>query len=267
MKRILQIGNSIAFVSVVFINYLSNTGLMNNTTIGEISGSYRSLFTPAGYTFAIWGVIYFLLFGFVIYQGRSLWSKKVKNDDFVTRTGWWFIVSCIFNSAWVFAWIFEYTGLSCVLILLLLFSLLQIIFKNRMKLDVESLPIITFLWWPFVIYSGWVTVASIANISTYLIKIGWEGFGISDVIWAIILIIIATLINIIVIWKRNMCEFALVGAWALVGIGSANIDNHDIITYTAFISAVLLIIISGIHGIKNFHMSVFKKLKELMVNK
>ena len=72
MKKILQIGNGIAFVSVVFINYFSNTGLLNNTTIGEISKDLNSLFTPAGYAFSIWGLIYLLLLGFAIYQGRSL---------------------------------------------------------------------------------------------------------------------------------------------------------------------------------------------------
>lgn len=251
MKKILQIGNGIAFVSVVFINYLSNTGLMNNTTIGEVSDSYRSLFTPAGYTFAIWGLIYLLLFGFIIYQGRSLWSKSVKNEDFILNTGWWFILSCVFNSAWVFAWIYEYTGISCILIFLLLFSLLKIIITNHMQLEDKPWSKVVLFYWPFVIYSGWVTVASIANVSTYLIKIGWDSFGFSDVTWAILLISIATLINIYMVFKRNMRAFAFVGAWALIGIGNANKGNYEVITYTAFISAILLILITCIHVFKN----------------
>ena len=105
MKKILQILNGIAFVSVVFINYLSNTGVMNGKTIGSLSDSIRSLFTPAGYAFSIWGLIYLFLLGFVIYQGRSLFVK-VKNDDFVEKIGFWFIISCIANSAWIFAWIY-----------------------------------------------------------------------------------------------------------------------------------------------------------------
>jgi len=264
MKKILQVGNAVAFVSVVFINYLSNTGLLNNTTIGEVSDSYKSLFTPAGYTFAIWGIIYLLLFGFVVYQGRSLWSKKVKNDDFVLKTGWWFIASCVFNSAWVFAWIYEYTFISCILIFLLLISLLKIVLINRMELDDEPLPIIIFLWWPFVIYSGWVTVASIANVSTYLTKIGWDGFGISEIIWTLILICIATIINSVVIWKRNMREFALVGAWALIGIGNANKNTYETITYTAFVAAGILLILSAIHGYKNRDTNLFTKLKNMI---
>ncbi|MEH1009091.1 tryptophan-rich sensory protein [Winogradskyella sp. ECml5-4] len=261
MKKTLQIGNIIALLITIFINYLSNTGTLNNTTIGEVSNSYRSLFTPAGYTFAIWGVIYLLLIGFVIYQGRGLF-KDVKNDDVVLKTGWWFILSCLFNSLWVFAWIYEYTGVSCIFIFLLLFSLLKIVVNNRMELDDEPLPIIAFVWWPFVIYSGWVTVASIANVSTYLVKIDWGGFGWSDVTWTIILIAIAVFINVIITWKRNMREFALVGAWALIGIGNANKLNNETLMYIAFISAAILIISSSIHGFKNRDTSPLVKLKE-----
>ncbi|MBU2927148.1 tryptophan-rich sensory protein [Winogradskyella psychrotolerans] len=259
MKKTLQIGNGVALVAAIVINYLSNTGLLNNTTIGEVSNSYDSLFTPAGYTFAIWGLIYIMLLGFAIYQGRSLFVK-VKNDDFVLKTGWWFMLSCLFNSLWVFAWIYEYTAVSCVFIFLLLFSLLKIVINNRMELDDEPLPIIAFVWWPFVIYSGWVTVASIANVSTYLVKIGWEGFELSAVTWTIIMITIAVAINLVITWKRNMREFALVGAWALIGIGNANKLSHDTIMYIAFISAVILVISSSIHGFKNRETSPFKKL-------
>ena len=261
MKKTLQISNGIAFVSVVIINYISNTGIINNTTIGDVSDSYKSLFTPAGYTFAIWGVIYFLLLGFVINQGRSLWSKNLKEDGFVLKTGWWFVLSCLFNMTWIFAWIYQYTGLSCILILLLLFSLLKIVINNRMELDNEPIPVILFLWWPFVIYSGWVTVASIANIASYLTKINWNGFGISDTAWTLIFIGVAVCINFFMIWKRNMREFAMVGAWALIGIGVANKNSYDFITYTAFGGAVLLLVISAIHGFKNRKENPFYKLK------
>ena len=250
MKKVLQISNGLALGSAIFINYLSNTGIMNNTTIGEVSDDYKSLFTPAGYTFAIWGIIYLLLFSFAIYQGRSLFVK-VKDDSFVLKTGWWFVASCVFNSLWVFAWIYEYTGLSCVFIFLLLVALLKIVMNNRMELDDKPFSIIVFLWWPFVIYAGWVTVASIANVSTYLIKIGWDRFGLSETLWALIMITIAVIINLAVTWKRNMREFALVGVWALIGIANANKEVNETIMSVAFLGAGILLINIAIHGFRN----------------
>ncbi|WP_179338304.1 tryptophan-rich sensory protein [Winogradskyella ludwigii] len=261
MKKTLQIGNGIAFIATVFINYLSNTGALNNTTIGEVSNSYRSLFTPAGYTFAIWGIIYLLLLSFVVFQSRSLFIK-VKNDDFVLKTGWWFMLSCLFNSLWVFAWIYEYTGVSCLFIFLLLGSLFKIVINNRMELDDKPFPVIAFVWWPFVIYSGWVTVASIANVSTYLVKMGWDGFGLSNITWTIILILVAVVINVVITWQRNMREFALVGAWALIGIGNANQLTNETIMYIAFLSAAVLIISSSIHSFKNRKTNPLIKFKQ-----
>lgn len=258
MKKLLQILNGIAFVSVIFINYLSNTGAMDGKTIGGVSDNIKSLFTPAGYAFSIWGIIYLLLLGFVIYQGRSLFVK-VKNDDFVLKIGFWFIVSCIANSAWVFCWIYGYTGLSCICIFILLISLLKIVVNNKMELFDASKSTIVFLWWPFVIYSGWVTVASIANVSSYLVKIDWNGFGISAEVWTIIMIAIATIINIIVIYKRNMREFALVGTWALIAIGAANYDNYITVANNAFIAAGILFVLAAYHGFKNRKSNPFIK--------
>ncbi|AQS94271.1 hypothetical protein BXQ17_09440 [Polaribacter sp. BM10] len=258
MKKFLQITNGIAFVAMVFINYLSNTGAMNNTTIGSVSKNLNTLFTPAGYAFSIWGIIYLLLFGFVIYQGRSLFVD-VKDNNFVDKIGFWFLISCLANMAWVFCWIYEFTGLSCICIFILLFSILKIVVNNKMEIWDAPLSIIFFLWWPFVIYAGWVTVASIANVSSYLVKINWSGFGISPVIWTIILIIIATIINLIVTWSRNLREFALVGAWALIAIGVANKNNT--IETIAFVAATILILSSTMHAYQNRATSPVNKLK------
>ena len=260
MKKILQILNGIAFVSVIVINYLSNTGLMNGKTIGTVSDNINSLFTPAGYAFSIWGLIYLFLLAFIIYQGRSLFVK-VSNDDFILKIGYWFIISCIANSAWVFCWVYGYTGISCLFIFLLLISLLKIVLNNNMEMFDASKSTIVFLWWPFVIYSGWVTVASVANVSSYLVKINWDGFGLSPENWTIIMIIIATIINATVIFKRNLREFALVGAWALIAIGVANTNSFSVIANTAFSAAGLLVVLALYHGFKNRKTNpFFKKL-------
>lgn len=136
-----------------------------------------------------------------------------------------------------------------------------------MELDDKPFPIIVFIWWPFVIYSGWVTVASIANVSTYLTKIGWDGFGLSETIWTIILITIALLINQYMIWKRNMREFALVGAWAHIGIANANQMEYVTIEIFAYTVAAILVISSGLHSYKNRATNPFIKFKQWSASK
>lgn len=255
MKRILQISNGIALVSTIIINYLSNTGAINGKTIGGVSDKLITHFTPAGYAFSIWGFIYLLLIGFIFYQGRSLFSNSTKSDDAVLRIGWWFVLSCIANSAWVFLWLYGYTGISCLFILLLLFSLMQIIYRCRLELDYETYTHILFVAWPFVFYAGWVTVASIANISAYLNKIEWDGFGVSDDNWAIVLIVIAVIINLKAIYDRNLREFALVGAWALIAIGIRNQEMYHNIRDMAYLGAGILLFNCGIHAYRQYRKS------------
>lgn len=261
MKKTLQIANIIAFVLTVFINYLSNTGAINNTTIGDVSDASKNLFTPAGYAFSIWGLIYLLLLGFVIYQSRSLFTK-VRNDEFILRTGWWFVLSCFANIMWITFWLYGYMEFSILAIFVLLFSLISIVLRNDMELNDEPISVIVFLWWPFVFYSGWVTVASIANVSSYLTSIGWDGWGISESNWAIIMIVIAGIVNLVITWTRNMREFALVGVWALAAIAVANWEVDKTVSYAAIIVAAILFASSSYHSIKNRATSPVIKCKE-----
>lgn len=259
MKRTLQIVNIVAFLVMVAVNYFSNTGAIGGETMASVSQKYDNLFTPAGYAFSIWGLIYVSLFVFTIFQARDLFSNK--NRSVVTgQIGWWFVVSCLANVLWIFAWLNEFLLLSVGIMILLLFSLVKIILNTRMELDDEPLPVIAFVWWPFSFYSGWISVALIANIAAYLTSVGWNGFGISEVTWTIIMILIAGLINLAITWTRNMREFALVGVWALAAIAVSNWDKESSIVMTALIVAAALFVSSSIHGYQNRETSPWKKL-------
>ena len=261
MKKTLQIANIIAFVTMVFVNYLSNAGAINGTTIGDISEATINLFTPAGYAFSIWGFIYLLLLGFIIYQSRGLFSK-VRDNDFILKTGWWFVLSCFANIMWITFWLYGFLEYSILAIFVLLYSLLKIVMNNRMELWDAPISVIAFLWWPFVFYSGWITVASIANVAAYLTSIRWDGWGYSEVFWTVTMIIIAGIINLIVTWKRNMREFALVGTWALSAIAVANWEVSQTVAYTAIAVAAILFVSSGYHAFKNRDTSPANKYRE-----
>ncbi len=266
MKKTLQITNIIGFVLVIIVNGLGGSGAINGTSIADISNANPNLFTPAGYAFSIWGFIYLMLLGFIIYQSRSLF-KPVRDDEFILKTGWWFLLSCFANIMWIIFWIYGFMDFSILAIFVLLFSLLMIVMKNRMELWDAPIYVIAFLWWPFVFYSGWVAVASIANVSAYLTSINWDALGYSEVSWAVTMIIIAGIINVAVTWQRNMREFALVGAWALIAISVANWDISSTVSTSALAVAIVLIVSSGYHGFKNRATNPGEKLKEYRKNR
>ncbi len=257
MKKTLQIANGIALVFTIVMSYISNSGAFDGKTMKTISDSYWNYFTPAGYAFSIWGIIYLALFGFVLYTGRSLFTKKEDNDTIVLEIGWWFVISCIGNSAWVVAWLYDYVFLSVGIMLIVLISLIKIIINTRMELDFQPLHRYLLIYWPFAFYSGWITVAFIADIAAYLTKIQWDGFGISDITWAIIMISVAGLLNIAMILTRNLREFALVGIWALIAIAVSNSDKGSAdVVVAAYIVAALIFITIGYSGFKSRNTSI-----------
>ncbi|MEO6820300.1 MAG: hypothetical protein ABI204_11265 [Ginsengibacter sp.] len=262
MKKTLQIANGIALVATIIMNYLSNTGVFNGNDMKTLSDKYHNYFTPAGYAFSIWGLIYIGLLGFVIYSGRGLF-KKTKEDWPVLEIGWWFVISCIANSIWVVSFLYDYIGLSVLVMAVMLISLIKIILNTRMELDDLPLKKIAFVWWPFAAYSGWISVAFIADVAAWLTKIGWNGFGISQITWTIIMICIAGALNILITWKRNLREFGFVGVWALVAIAVENWDKEKLVVYAALIVAIIIFISSAIHSYQNRKTNPFFKRKRV----
>ena len=128
-----------------------------------------------------------------------------------------------------------------------------------MELDDLPLKKIALVWWPFCIYSGWISVALIANIAAWLTQIKWNGFGISEITWTLIMIVVAGILNLIMIWKRNMREFALVGVWALVAIAVTSWNDVSSIVYVSIIMAGVLFINVAIHGYKNRKTNPWKR--------
>jgi hypothetical protein len=255
MKKLLPAANIIALIVTIAINYGSVTGVFNGNTMALQSARYPTLFTPAPWAFSIWGLIYIALAGFVFYQARANEEAKALQ----TRIGGWFLLSCIANSCWVIAWMYDQAGLSVGIMFVLVFSLLKIILRTDMELTDPPLRTIAFVWWPFCLYSGWITVALIANISAWLVKIQWDGLGIAPATWAIIMTLIVGVIYLYMTWTRNMREYALVGVWALIAVALADRERAPAVTTTAFIVAGILLLSSGIHGYRNRAYSPFRR--------
>lgn len=145
--------NAFALVSTILINYLSNLGVFNSSTISDISKRYDTLFTPAGYAFSIWGLIYILLFAFVVYYG-PLVKISVNKELIIRKIGVWFIISCLANSLWVIAWIYDNLLNSVVLMIILLISNIKIISVYIHHHTVEHKFIHLFFVTSFSIYLG-----------------------------------------------------------------------------------------------------------------
>jgi hypothetical protein len=233
--RAKQLLNWIGLLVVLAVNGLANALPLNGKTTGEISNEIPTLFTPAGYVFSIWSLIYLGLLAFAWYQSQ----RPQRAAEFQQRIGYWFFISCIFNSAWIVAWHYEQFSLSLLLMLGLLISLLII----YLRLDIGRRAVSTgerrWVNTPFSIYLGWISVATVANVSTVLYTSGWNGGPLTPEIWTAIMIVVAAALGLAMIVLRAETAYPLVIIWSLVGIAVARL-RIPLLVLTAGAGAAVL---------------------------
>ncbi|MEJ5327789.1 MAG: tryptophan-rich sensory protein [Candidatus Bathyarchaeia archaeon] len=238
----LRLLNILAFLFTIVVNGLAgSTTIIGGTNTAQVSDANPTLITPAGYVFSIWGIIYILLGVFVIFQ--ALPSEKGK--EYQKRVSWLFVLSSLFNIAWLFLWQFEYLSFSVILMFLLLATLIAIYLRLNIGMSTVSLREKLAVHLPFSVYLGWITIASIANVATTLVSVNWDGFGISQETWATLIIIIALVLTLLVIATRKDIAYGLVIIWALVGIAVKQSENLRI-AMIAEVSAVLIAVALGV---------------------
>jgi len=229
--KIYAVANLLVLLFTIYWNYYSNTGGINGQSVGSLSNEYANFFTPASYAFSIWGIIYLSLITNAVYLFFS------KNEKDVQAQSKWLSLANIGNNLWIYTWLMEYTGLSVLTMILILFCLTKNVLD--LKIGEEKKPFLT--WWPSSIYFGWIVVALAANVSAYLAKIDWQLLFAQDV-WAALLISIALIIYLFLSRTKNLTYAAYVGVWALIAIMAKQWDSNAIVQYTALIAAAILFV-------------------------
>ncbi len=247
--KLLAILNTIGLLGVLFINYLANALPINGLTTGELSDSYPNVFVPAGITFSIWGIIYGFLIAFIVYQFVKQDFKTIKKQHFLSRISLLFFFNCLANVSWILFWHYEMILFSLLTMLVILGSLILI----YLRLDIGKRKVPNQKKWlvhiPFSIYLGWITVATIANVTAVLVDFNWNGFGITERIWAVIMIFIATFIGFNIHTARKDNAFLLVLIWAFIGIviKRSGISGYtDTVALSAAFGALMLLLTIGI---------------------
>ena len=245
--RILSLTSLVAMLVVIAINALAVLLPLNNMSTGAISDLYPNLFVPAGFTFSIWSVIYILLMLFTIYQVMIAWGKS-KNpmapagriasplQVSILRT---FLLTCLLNIGWIFSWHYLQIRLSVILMLLFLITL-GVLHRKILLLKNLSAGQQIFIRLPVSVYFGWISVATIANITAMLVAENWGAWGIDAEIWSSTMIIIASILGILALYKWKEIPYALVISWALYGISQKQHD-HALVAKTAVAGMVILL--------------------------
>jgi hypothetical protein len=230
-----QVVNVLAVVAVIVVNWLANALPLNGLTQGEISDRFDVFFVPAGYAFSIWGLIYLGLIAFAVYQALPAQRENAR----LRRVGYLFALSCVANITWLFLWHYEVFLLTLVAML----ALLSLLIAIYLRLDIGRAQVGGVERWlvdvPFSVYLGWITVATIANVTVVLDYLGWNGWGISPQVWTVIMLFAGLVIATAMSLTRGDVAYSLVLIWAYVGIAVKHGDT-PVVAVTAWVTAALI---------------------------
>ncbi len=230
-------------IAIVVVNGLATALPLNGQTTGEISDRFQVFFVPAGYVFSIWGLIYLGLSVYAIYQALPAQAE----NPHLRRIAVPFVIGSLANIAWIFLWHYEQFPLTLVAMLALLVSLIVI----YLRLEIGRTKFPSAARWlvqaPFSIYLGWITVATIANVTSLLDYINWGGWGIRPEVWAVIMLIAGLAIASAISLTRGDVAYLLVLIWAFVGIAVKN-QGTALVANTAWVVSglVLILLVVGV---------------------
>jgi hypothetical protein len=210
----MKILNTIALIIVLTVNYLANALPINGIQTGAISDKYFNQFAPAGITFAIWGVIYLLLISVIVWQ---FLNKNSLKEEAIGKISPLFLINCLLNSAWLVLWHYELLALSIVVMAGILYTLVRLNLVISYELNPET-PTRTLLKAAFGVYLGWICIATIANVTAWLVSVKWNAFGLSETFWTGGMIGIGALIAALITWRLKNLFIGVAVVWALLGI-------------------------------------------------
>lgn len=237
-----KVHTTVTFIVMIIVNILANIIPINDMTTGQVSDLYPNLFSPAPITFSIWGVIYILLAGYILYQFGFLCKKDgAVSKELMEKISVFFSISSMANTCWIFVWHFNSIGISLALMAVILVCLIFINMKTeKAELTLKEKILIRL---PFSIYFGWITVATIANATTFLVSIDWNRFGMPDWLWTIIILIMGVAIAGLTMLKNRNLGYGIAVIWAYIGILIKHTSKNGFGGKYPFIILVLILCI------------------------
>jgi hypothetical protein len=236
----------LSLVAALVLNELANRLPLGGYTPVELSAMYPNYFVPAGVAFSIWGIIYL---GLIVWAGVQFMPSRRRLGK---RLAPLFALSSALNAAWVLVWHQQWSTLSVVVMFGLLATLVRIQrLLFRQGIGPLTWPGAGLARWTFGIYVGWVLVASVLNVTVFLVGLGWTWDLPSALPAAFVIIPVAAVVGGFVLYtfRNPWIGFAL--AWGLSGIALNRWTEHPSIGKLALGLAIAMALFALLTRIMN----------------
>ena len=236
-SRSLRVAVAAGIVLTIVMNFLANLLPFFGRSTEEVSDQFFTLVTPAGYVFAIWGLIYIGLLAYAWAQFRAPQTAGTLTDKLAIPL----LVSCAANIVWLFLWHGTAIYWSVAVMLILLGSLIYAALLIQAEARSNLTPVEVWgIRAPISLYLGWISVATIANVASALVGAGWDGFGVAPDWWSVMVLIVGAGLAVAAVVRSVDLVYAGVFVWAFVGIGIAS--PSSVTSVTAYTLAALVTI-------------------------
>jgi hypothetical protein len=234
--------NIVGLIFVLALNALANILPINGYNTGQISGFYPNYFVPAGFTFSIWSIIYLMLIGFVVCSVAATGSKMEANSkQVIQRASPLFQFTCLLNGGWILLWHHLFLVASLIVMLFFLATLILLYIRINEFKNLLS-PFMRFwVYHTFLVYLGWISVATIANATALFVGIGWQGNPLAPQTWSVVMILIALILGLFFVGKKKEPAYGYVLSWAFFGIYASQMDQSRAVGVTAGLSVSILL--------------------------
>lgn len=236
--------NWLAVLLVVGVNFLAVDLPLNGQTPSDVSAKYPNLFVPAGFTFSIWGFIYLLHFLHAGYSTYILMHAGRSANPVGTLTkklNPLFWLCSVLNISWLFAWHYNFPGLSLLVMCALFTVLLQafrILSKTEKLVSLGYFEHVS-LETPYIIYFSWINVAILANLSAWMVSMGWLTSEFSNTLSSCLMIAWATGVGVWLSLSWQRPAFTAVIMWAFIGIYANHASTNNYVGIASMAGIVL----------------------------
>jgi len=234
-------------VGNVAFNYANDHLGLGGRSMAEVTARYPNYFTPAGYAFSIWGVIYL---AFIVYAAAALTrsQRAIPFHDGVAPT---LALANVLASAWVLAYRFERLPVTVALLGATLACAAVMFVRAARAVALEG---VARRWAiPFSLFLGWVSVALIANVTILLVSLGWQGGAIAPTTWAVALLGVAALLGATLAVRFANAAVPLVVAWAAIAIAVKQSGASPLVANAALLAAALSGVAAGVGWWRSQH--------------
>ena len=242
VKDKLRQGANVVFaVAQVVLSGLAGAGLLGGRTTGEIADDYPTYVGPAGYAFAIWGLIFLSCLAYAAYQA----SPDRRENPMLRKIGWWTASAFAGNSLWLLAFHAERFLLAGALIFWILLSLTRafvgIVRFGRRSISGEERWLVEA---PIGVFFGWIAAASVVNAAQVLVAYGFDGWGfLTETQWSVALLLVGALFACATTAASGSVAYASAVVWALAAIAAEQLKDSAAVASTAGALAVLIVVL------------------------